>query len=98
MIERVREENKLRRPKRERKLPQLLTEDDMKAFFKGISKTEHENMTRFLLYTGKSGDVLLNITLGRRIYADEHLAGAAVVAADQLYSIAILKGAALGSR
>jgi integrase/recombinase XerD len=33
------------------KLPLLLTEDDMKAFFKVISNTEHEIMMRFLLYT-----------------------------------------------
>jgi hypothetical protein len=31
IFERVREENKLRRPKRERRLPQLLTEDDLKS-------------------------------------------------------------------
>jgi integrase/recombinase XerD len=61
IFERVRKENKLRRPKRERKLPQLLTEDDLKAFFKVISNTEHEIMMRFLLTTAIRVNELVNV-------------------------------------
>jgi integrase len=63
IFERVRRENKLHRPKRERRLPQLLTEDDLKAFFKGIENTEHEIMMRFLLYTAIRVRELVNVRI-----------------------------------
>src|SRR5260370_9161374 len=44
----------LRRPKRERKLPQLLAEADLKRFFRVIQDcgdVEHEIMLKFLFFT-----------------------------------------------
>src|SRR6516162_11855017 len=61
IFERVRKENNLRRRKRERKLPQLLTEADLGAFFKAIESTEHEIMMRFLLYTAIRVNELVNV-------------------------------------
>ena len=61
IFERVRKENNLRRRKRERKLPQLLTEADLGAFFRAIESTEHEIMMRFLLYTAIRVNELVNV-------------------------------------
>jgi len=61
IFERVRKENNLRRPKRERRLPQLLTEPELNRFFKVITNVEHELMMRFLLYTAVRVNELVNI-------------------------------------
>jgi integrase/recombinase XerD len=61
IFERVRKENSLHRPKRERRPPQLLTEDDLTAFFKGIENTEHEIMMRFLLFSAIRVNELVNV-------------------------------------
>jgi integrase/recombinase XerD len=61
IFERVRKENNLRRPKRDRRLPQLLTDDDLKAFFNVINNTEHEIMMRFLLYTAIRVNELVHV-------------------------------------
>jgi integrase/recombinase XerD len=46
---------------RERRPPQLLTEDDLTAFFKGIENTEHEIMMRFLLFSAIRVNELVNV-------------------------------------
>jgi integrase/recombinase XerD len=61
VFERVRKENNLRRPKRERRLPQLLTEPELDRFFANIKNVEHELMMRFLLYTAVRVNELVNI-------------------------------------
>lgn len=61
IFERVRKETKLQRPKRERRLPQLLTEDDLKAFWQVVHNAEHEIMMKFLLYTAIRVSELVNV-------------------------------------
>ena len=57
----------LRRPKRERKLPQLLTEADLKRFFRVIQDcgdVEHEIMLKFLFFTAVRVSELVKIKVG----------------------------------
>jgi integrase/recombinase XerD len=54
----------LRRPKRSRKLPQLLSEPDLKRFFRVIQEcgeVEHEIMLKFLFFTSIRVSELINI-------------------------------------
>jgi len=54
----------LKRPKKQRKLPQLLTEAELKRFFKEIQKggnLQHEIMLKFLYYTAVRVSELVNI-------------------------------------
>jgi integrase/recombinase XerD len=70
----------LRRPKRERKLPQLLAEADLKRFFQGIQacgEVQHEIMLKFLFFTAVRVSELVRIkvsdvNLGRcRVFIDQ---------------------------
>jgi Phage integrase family len=57
----------LRRPKRERKLPQLLAEVDLKRFFRVIQDcgdVEHEIMLKFLFFTAVRVSELVKIKVG----------------------------------
>jgi integrase/recombinase XerD len=57
----------LRRPKRERKLPQLLAEADLKRFFRVIQDcgdVEHEIMLKFLFFTAVRVSELVKIKVG----------------------------------
>lgn len=54
----------LRRPKRSRKLPQLLSESDLRRFFKAIQEcgdVEHEIMLKFLFFTSIRVSELVHI-------------------------------------
>lgn len=54
----------LRRPKRGRSLPKLLSESDLKSFFRAIQQcgnVEHEIMLRFLFFTSVRVSELVNI-------------------------------------
>jgi integrase/recombinase XerD len=54
----------LSRPKRHRKLPQLLSEPDLKRFFRAIQEcgeVEHEIMLKFLFFTSIRVSELINI-------------------------------------
>jgi integrase/recombinase XerD len=54
----------LSRPKRNRKLPQLLSEPDLKRFFRAIQEcgeVEHEIMLKFLFFTSIRVSELINI-------------------------------------
>ena len=61
IFERVRKKNNLRRPKRERTLPQLLTQNELDRFFGVIKNVEHEVMMRFLLTTAIRVNELCNV-------------------------------------
>jgi site-specific recombinase XerD len=70
----------LRRPKRHRKLPQLLSESDLKRFFRAIQKcgdVEHEIMLRFLFFTSIRVSELVNIKVrdvdlgGCKVFIDQ---------------------------
>ena len=70
----------LRRPRRHRKLPQLLSEPDLKRFFRaiqGCGDVEHEIMLRFLFFTSIRVSELVNIKvkdvdLGRcKVFIDQ---------------------------
>jgi integrase/recombinase XerD len=70
ICERVRKKLALRRPKRGRKLPQLLTSDEVDQYFKAIINVEHEIMLKVLLYTSVRVHELVNIKVGD-LYLDE---------------------------
>jgi site-specific recombinase XerD len=59
----VRKRTGLKRPKKGRCLPQLLTKADLEAFFGAIDTPEHEVMMRFLLYTAIRVNELVNIRM-----------------------------------
>jgi integrase/recombinase XerD len=70
----------LRRPKRPRKLPQLLSESDLKRFFRTIQEcgtVEHEIMLRFLFFTSIRVSELVNIKVkdvdlgGCKVFIDQ---------------------------
>jgi len=70
----------LRRPKRPRKLPQLLSESDLKRFFRTIQEcgtVEHEIMLRFLFFTSIRVNELVNIKVkdvdlgGCKVFIDQ---------------------------
>jgi integrase/recombinase XerD len=70
----------LRRPKRHRKLPQLLSESDLKRFFRAIQEcgdVEHEIMLRFLFFTSIRVSELVNIKVrdvdlgGCKVFIDQ---------------------------
>src|SRR5260370_12579339 len=61
IFERVRKKNNLRRPKRERTLPQLLTQNELDRFFGVIKNVDHEVMMRFLLTTAIRVNELCNV-------------------------------------
>jgi integrase/recombinase XerD len=57
----------LRKPKKERALPQLLTEADLKRFFaaiEGCGDVQHEIMLKFLFYTALRVSELVRIQVG----------------------------------
>lgn len=57
----------LRKPKRERRLPQLLTEAELKRFFRAIQDcgdVQHEIMLKLLFYTAVRVSELVGITAG----------------------------------
>jgi integrase/recombinase XerD len=65
IFERVRKDVDLRRPKRQRILPQLLSEDDLRRFFQEVQgNVQHEIMLKFLLYTSVRVNELVNIKVG----------------------------------
>jgi integrase/recombinase XerD len=59
----VREKTELKREKGGRTLPKLLTEDELKAFFKVVDQdeTKYQIMMRFLLYTAIRVNELVNV-------------------------------------
>jgi integrase/recombinase XerD len=64
VCQRARRKLGLSRPKRRRKLPQLLSEPDLKRFFRAIQecgKVEHEIMLKFLFFTSIRVSELINI-------------------------------------
>ena len=70
----------LRRPKRHRKLPQLLSEPDLKRFFRALQEcgdVEHEIMLRFLFFTSIRVSELVNIKVndvdlgGCKVFIDQ---------------------------
>ncbi len=76
----VRNGLRLRRPKRHRKLPQLLSEPDLKRFFRAIQEcgdVEHEIMLRFLFFTSIRVSELVNIKVkdvdlgGCKVFVDQ---------------------------
>lgn len=55
---------KMRKPKKERRLPELLSQSELKKFFKAVQKcgdTQHELMLKLLLYTAVRVSELVNI-------------------------------------
>src|SRR5260370_9920226 len=71
---------RLRRPKRHRKLPQLLSEPDLKRFFRAIQEcgnVEHEIMLKFLFFTSIRVSELINIRVkdvdlgGCKVFIDQ---------------------------
>ena len=70
----------LSRPKRHRKLPQLLSEPDLKRFFRAIQEcgeVEHEIMLKFLFFTSIRVSELINIRVkdvdlgGCKVFIDQ---------------------------
>lgn len=64
VVQLARKELRLSRPPRQRKLPQLLTEVELKQFYRTIREcgnTEHELMLRLLLFTALRVSELVNI-------------------------------------
>ena len=64
VCQRARRKLGLCRPKRHRKLPQLLSEPDLKRFFRAIQEcgeVEHEIMLKFLFFTSIRVSELINI-------------------------------------
>jgi site-specific recombinase XerD len=64
VCQQVRKKLGLKRPQRERKLPQLLSETDLKRFFKVIQECghlQHEIMLKFLFYTAVRVSELVNV-------------------------------------
>src|SRR5580704_3822300 len=67
ICQRVREKAGLKRAKPQRKLPQLLSEADLKRFFQAIQDSEvieHELMLRFLLFSSLRVSELVSIKVG----------------------------------
>jgi hypothetical protein len=54
----VRKRTGLKKPKKERGLPQLLTKGDLEAFFEAIDNVEHEVMMRCNRRSGKDGRLI----------------------------------------
>jgi integrase/recombinase XerD len=80
----VRLKLKMRKPKRERRLPELLSLPDLKKFFKTVQKTgdtQHELMLKLMLYTSVRVSELVNMRVsdldlhGCRIYIDKGKGG-----------------------
>src|SRR6202008_1877947 len=63
IFKRVRSDNNLRRKKRERRLPQLLSESELKGFFKLIENPEHQLLMQFLLFTALRAGELINVRI-----------------------------------
>lgn len=63
IFKRVRANTKLIRKKRERRLPQLLTESELQALFKLIENPEHQLMMKFLLKTAIRVHELVNVKI-----------------------------------
>lgn len=64
VCQQVRRKLNLKKPKKERKLPELLSADDLRSFFKTIQKCgnlQHELMLKLLLYTAVRVSELINI-------------------------------------
>jgi site-specific recombinase XerD len=64
VCQQVRLKLKMEKPKRERKLPELLSLAELKKFFKTVQKygdTEHELMLKLMLYTAVRVSELVNI-------------------------------------
>jgi integrase/recombinase XerD len=80
ICQQVRRKLGLRRPKRERKLPQLLGETDLKGFFRMIQDcgdVQHEIMLKFLFFTAVRVSELVNIKVsdvdlgGCKVFIDQ---------------------------
>jgi integrase/recombinase XerD len=80
ICQQVRRKLGLRRPKRERKLPQLLGETDLKGFFRMIQDcgdVQHEIMLKFLFFTAVRVSKLVNIKVsdvdlgGCKVFIDQ---------------------------
>jgi site-specific recombinase XerD len=64
VCQQVRHKLKMEKPKKERKLPELLSLTELKKFFKTVQKcgdTQHEQMLKLMLYTAVRVSELFNI-------------------------------------
>jgi integrase/recombinase XerD len=70
---RIREQLDLRPPKKTKKLPRVLSEEDFKRFYRLIEKVDnfqHELMLKLLFFTGVRNQELVNIRVGD-VYLNE---------------------------
>jgi site-specific recombinase XerD len=61
VCQQVRLKLKMEKPKKERRLPELLSLAELKKFFKTVQNTQHELMLKLMLYTAVRVSELVNI-------------------------------------